>query len=126
MIKEYAGVERRRFKRARVRFIVFYSVRGSWVLSFTIGGTETNALMLDLSNDGIAFVASEDIPLATPLAIKFTLITKSAVSKMAFEGVAMNRQVLKKGEYRLGIQFTKISKENRTTIADFVEFEFKS
>ncbi len=126
MVKEYTGVERRRFKRVKISLVVFYSLRGAWGLSVTIGGVETNALMLDLGDDGISFVAREDIAVDTVLAIKFTLITKSVVRKMELEGVVMNRHALKKGEYRLGIQFTKISKENRATIGNFVLREFNS
>ena len=126
MVIEYVGKERRRFKRIKISLIVFYSVHGAWGLAVTIGGAEANALMLDLSDNGISFIAQEDIAVDTTLSVKFTLMTKSGVTKMAFKGIVVNRQEIRKGEYRLGIQFTKISKEDRVKIGNFVEREFRS
>jgi c-di-GMP-binding flagellar brake protein YcgR len=126
MAGPYPETERRRHKRVKVGFIVNYSIRKPPQLSMIIGQREVDALMLDLSEGGMAVGTSFDIPQATILAITFTLINhsplaKEKVRKMAMEGGIVNRTVLDRSEYRLGIQFTKISPEDMTAISDFVK-----
>ena len=117
----HPGIERRKFRREKVSFIVNYAIRKPIEVSITLGKRECDALMLDLSEGGMAVASSLDIPLSTTLDITFFLVSKKISKRMAIQGETVNRFVLKKNEYRLGIQFTKISQEDKTVISDFVK-----
>lgn len=116
----YNGAERRKFKRVKVSFILNYEIRRPLEVAMIMGKRECDALMLDLSESGMAVASSLDIPTATVLDITFFLISKEINKMMSLEGEAVNRSILKKNEFRLGIQFTKISQQDKTAISDFV------
>ena len=82
--------------------------------------------MLDLSETGMAILTKFNIPVATVLLLKFTLINFSADDDNRLRTIEMSAEVRnnisqEKGEHRLGIVFTKISKKDKQAITDFVQ-----
>jgi c-di-GMP-binding flagellar brake protein YcgR len=121
----YGGKERRKTKRIKVNFIVVYRVREPLELLMVVGRQEVDALMLDLSEDGMAVVTKYDIPQSTTLSIRFTLLNLSAersnrVRSMEIVGEVRYNILAEKNEHRLGIYFTRISQEDKRAIRDFV------
>ena len=126
MNKKYTGADRRKFKRLKASLIVIYRVHKPLEALVRIGTREINALMLDLSEGGMAIVTNCNIPVSTILLIKFTLINPytfddERIRTMEITGQIRNNALLEKKEYRLGVCFTQIAKEDRIAIANFVK-----
>jgi c-di-GMP-binding flagellar brake protein YcgR len=124
----YNGSDRRRHKRVKVNFIVIYGVRKPLKIIMFVGYSEFNALMLDLSEAGMAITTNYDIPISAILLIKFTLINTYAdkdnrVRSMEITGEVRNNTLLEKNEHRLGICFTQITEEDKSAITNFVKNE---
>ena len=118
--------ERRGSPRVRVDFILTYKVDKSTEAQIWIGDKEANALMLDLSNNGVAILTDYDVPVSTSLLIKFTLInlyanTDERISTIEVTGEVKSNILSKDNEHRLGIIFTNIAKQERHAISTFVE-----
>jgi len=124
MEKSYSGRERRRHKRVKVSFIVVYRGRKPLDLFMIVGNQEMGAIMLDLSEGGMAIITEYDVPVSTVLSIKFTLINHEAADEDKIRAMSMTGEVRHnipvKREHRLGISFTDISEEDRRAIASFV------
>ncbi len=130
MDSAYQGSEKRKFARTKVKFIVYYEVDKPIKVSMWVGDEEINALMLDLSEAGMAIVTNYDIPAETVLLIKFTLINLYAdqekkVKLINMTGEVCNSTLVENDEHRLGISFTEISEEDKSAIADFVKMAMK-
>ena len=126
MTDKYDGPERRRSKRIRADFIVIYRVNHPIEILMWVGSKEITAKMLDLSDAGMAIATNYDIPGSAILLIKFTLINFSAsvderVRSMVIEGEVKYNTSIGKNEYRLGVSFTNIAKEDQDAIANFVK-----
>lgn len=121
------GSERRKFKRLKATFILTYQINHPLSLRANIGwDTDVVAVMLDLSQEGIAISTNYDIPVATIILMKFTLINMQAqgderTKSMKIIGEVKSNVLLAKFEHRLGIYFTQISEEDRTAITNFVK-----
>ena len=126
MNMQYSGPDRRKFNRLKVSFIVIYRVHKPLEVIMIVGNKEINAIMLDLSEGGMALSTNYNIPLATIILIKFTLINPYAIGDerictLEMTGEVRNNVLAGKNDYRLGICFTDITKENRQIIAHFVK-----
>ena len=122
----YKGPERRRATRVRAEFIVIYRVDRPVEVRMWIGNREVNAMMLDLSEIGMAILTNYDIPASAILLIKFTLINLYAeknerVRSMEIIGEVRNSFSAEDNEHRLGIAFTKITQEDKYAITGFVK-----
>ena len=117
---------RRKFKRLEASFILIYQINQPLSLRMTIGwDTEVVAVMLDLSEEGMAISTNYDIPIGTIMSIKFTLINLIAIEEervesMKMRGVVKSNILLGEGEHRLGIQFSHIDEKDKLAIANFV------
>ena len=123
----YDGPERRRFPRVKVNFTISYLVNRPLDFRMSVDNVETSALMLDLSQMGMAILTTSNIPVSTILSITFTLINPYAFGDeqrktMGIIGEVRNSAPYEKNEYRLGIYFKKLSEEDKTAIANFVKF----
>ena len=127
MNNAYSGEDRRRSKRLDVAFILTYQINHPLSLRMITGaGIETIALMLNLSENGMAVSTNYNIPAATIIAMKFTLINLEAqgderTNSMRITGEVKSNVVLGKNEYRLGIHFTQINDQDKVAIANFVK-----
>lgn len=126
MARQYGGPDRRKFKRFKVNFMMNYSVRKPQEVSMAIGNQEVEALMVDLSEEGMAISSIYDIPVGSILLINFIFIAshrkdENRVRKMMIEGEVVNRAAIDVEEYRLGIRFIRIKEEDKLAIAEFVK-----
>jgi|WetSurMetagenome_2_1015567.scaffolds.fasta_scaffold877750_2 hypothetical protein len=121
-----SGGEKRKFKRIKVNLSVFFRLAKPATISLLIGNKEVKGTMLDLSEGGVSLLTNYDIPKATGLLIKFTLF-KVEVSDVLFygpmeiEGEVSYSLSLAKNEYRLGICFKKIKRDDLSEIANFIK-----
>lgn len=122
----YNGVERRKYKRLRVDFTLIYNVGEPIALRLFVGwDLQIDALMIDLSEAGLAILSGYDIPLSTVLNLKFTLINSSAdpekrVKTMEIAGKVCSNVQTETGEYRLGIVFTSMKEDDKLAIRNFI------
>jgi len=127
MNNEFAGSEKRRSKRLKAHFTLIYQVNKPPTVVMNIGyGREIEALMLDLSEGGMAIITNYDIPKDSVLLIKFTLINRALegdnrIIKMDMTGVVCYNSLSENEEHRLGIHFTQISEKDRKAIMDFIK-----
>jgi c-di-GMP-binding flagellar brake protein YcgR len=120
------GFEKRRFKRQKAKFIITYKLDNAVQMHMLIGSREVDALMVDLSEVGIAVLTKYDIPVSTNFLIKFTLINLHAhkeerVKSIEATGKVRYKVLTQDNVYRLGISFTRLSEEDRRAIANFVK-----
>jgi c-di-GMP-binding flagellar brake protein YcgR len=119
--------DRRKSKRLEASFILTYQVNQPLSLRVSIGwDNEVVAVMLDLSQEGMAISTNYDIPAGTILLIKFTLINLAAlederIESMRMTGVVKSNVLIDKYEHRLGIQFTNINEKDKIAIANFIK-----
>lgn len=119
-------VERRQFQRLNVNFIVTLQVHNPPEVRMSVGGLDVDALMLDISEGGMAITTDYEIPAGTLLYIFFTLINpykteEDRVTKMEISGEI--RSCVPSGnhkQHRLGISFTQIKEYDKRAIAEFV------
>jgi c-di-GMP-binding flagellar brake protein YcgR len=84
---------------------------------FIMQGKDVEARMLDVSQGGMAMVTNYDIPVATVLSMRFTLlkVDKEIINfsgPLQVTGEVRSNIPLEKDEHRLGINFTKIRRVN--------------
>jgi len=120
--------ERRRSQRLKVDFTLTYQVNHPLVVRMSVGWNHNiYALMLDLSEDGMAISTDFNIPISTILAINFTLINLNAeteeerIKSMELLGEVRYNAPEEKGEHRLGIRFSKIAPIDKDAISSFVK-----
>ena len=121
------GKERRQQQRVQARFIVTYRPHKPLEVSFFIAQRQVQALMLDLSPVGMALLTSYNLPAATLLQINFTLINTKAsqesskVKMIDLAGEVRYARPAGAKEYRLGIRFVQVNKEDSDSLLEFVE-----
>jgi len=129
MNEQYKGQERRQFKRSRVNFIITYRVNRPPEVIMVVGHKEIHAIMLDLSEAGLAILTRYNLPVSAILLMKFTLINPHAfgdsrIRRMEILGEVRNNSLIQEKERRIGILFIQIDKEDKQAIANFVKFSF--
>jgi c-di-GMP-binding flagellar brake protein YcgR len=122
----YDGDERRSSERVKARFVVTYKLGKPLEVSFFIYNHQAQGLMLDLSQEGMALLTAYNIPETTTLLMNFTLINMSAsneadqIKTIDLTGEVRYVRKAPKKEYRLGIRFLHVNKEDRDTLSEFV------
>ncbi|MGE5279306.1 MAG: PilZ domain-containing protein [Deltaproteobacteria bacterium] len=121
----FQGLERRRFRRAKVDFSVSYLIREPMDVSMAVDGKNVKTIMFDISEEGIAIKSYTEIPSGALLMIDFKLLYASKEAgdvkrDMHIEGRIVNRKALADKAFRYGIHFEKIAPEDRAAIADFI------
>ena len=81
MNKEGFKKDKRKFKRAKINFIITYRIHKPLETRVKFGGEEFHALLLDLSEGGIAISAKQNIPVSTVLLVKLILVDYSTSDK---------------------------------------------
>lgn len=126
METRFDGKEKRQSKRIRVRFIAEYQVDRPIEVRMRIGmGKEVTALMLDMSEGGMALLTEYDLPTGSILALNFTIINQviedqDRVIKITAKGEVRYNMAAGKNEHRLGICFTSISEKDKATVSNFI------
>ncbi len=123
--------ERRQHKRIKVRFTVSCEIYNSPRVVMVVGGKSLYALMIDLSQDGMAIETKYNLPIKSILFMKFTLINHFADSdgnrfkEMEMVGEVKDCIPFEERRYRVGIMFTKIADKDKEAIGDFVKRAIK-
>ena len=117
--------DKRKFSRLRVNLSVAYRVDKPLTVRMVVGNKEIRATMLDLSEGGLSLLTNYNIPLGTMLLIKFTLFQVEAedvsfYGPMEIVGEVIYNIALGGNEYRLGICFKLIDKQDKNEISKFV------
>lgn len=119
--------ERRKSRRLNATFVLAYQINHPLNLRMTVGwDNQVPAIMLDLSQEGMAISTDYDIPVGTILSMKFTLINLDAygderVESMKIIGEVRSNLLKARKEHRLGIKFTQIDEEDKIAIARFLK-----
>jgi c-di-GMP-binding flagellar brake protein YcgR len=127
MNNQYPGREKRSSKRLKAKFSLFYQVNKPPTVVMNIGyGREIEALMLDLSEGGMAILTNYNIPNSTVLSIKFILINRALhgdnrLIKLSMAGIVCYNSLSENEEHQLGIRFTQISEKDKKAIGDFIK-----
>ena len=111
----HQGEEKRSHKRLRMNCTVVYRLNEQASTRFIMSGQDIQAKMTDISQGGMALVTNYDIPLATELSMRFTLlkVMREVVNfsgTMEIEGEVKSNIPCGENEHRLGIYFTKTKK----------------
>lgn len=120
------GKERRKSERIDVAFTLTYNVEKSYTLHISLGLVDhIEAIMVNLSDLGMAIITNYDIPRGAQLYIKFNLINMRLSGDdrwrfMKISGEAVSNVNLPDENHRIGIRFNKISKEDKVAISNFV------
>jgi c-di-GMP-binding flagellar brake protein YcgR len=125
------GKNRRKSERIDVAFSLVYSVEKPYALRVSLGLVdETDALMMNLSDLGMAIITKYDIPLSTILYIKFNIIDLRLTGDQRFRHLEINGKVVSnvilpdvsyRTGHRIGVCFINISNEDKMAISDFVK-----
>ena len=128
MADQYPGEERRRSSRASVGFIVAYRVNQPLQVNMLVGNSEVQAIMHNLSEEGMAILTDYNIPVSAVVAAKFILVNDQAlneedrVNTIEVVGEVRYSRFIKERSYRLGVQFTNISDSDRRFISEFIKW----
>lgn len=131
MNKRPLDSERRKFRRLNAAFTLTYKINHPLSLRMTVGwDSQVPAVMLDLSEEGMAISTDYDIPVATIISMKFTLINLDAlgderVESMRIIGEVKSNVFLGIREHRLGIKFIKIEEKDKLAILNFLKGAFR-
>lgn len=123
------GPERRKQKRLSVNFIVTFRVNRPLQLQMSVANQEIDALMVDLSEGGMAITTDYEFQENTLLSIDFTLINpyvteEQRIKRLELMGEVRSNIFLQEArEFRLGISFTDIADTDKKAIADFIWLE---
>ena len=126
MYNQFSGIEKRKFKRVAVNFIVFYKVNSPLRVRIKIGNREIEALAVDISEGGMAVYTDREIPPVAVVNVKFIMIDDYAISPQDH-----TRSILVRGEvrynifieeqktFRFGMQFVDLPVDDRLFISNF-------
>lgn len=127
MIVQYSGIEKRRFTRIAVNFLVFYRVHFPLEVRIKIGNKVVEALAADISEGGMAVYTSHNIPPVTIITVEFILLNDYAIGSqdrsrsITVQGeVRYNIFVEEKEMFRFGMQFIDLTADDRIFISNFI------
>ena len=128
MVEKVYGKENRRFKRIKANISVFFRIARPAAISLLISRKEVRGTVLDLSQGGISIITNYDIPKSTLLLIKFTLFKVDCsdvcfYGPMEIEGKVTYSLKLARNEYRVGICFKKIRRQDKADISNFIQMQ---
>ncbi len=127
MSEESQGRERRKSERIDAAFTLSYNIEKSYTLRVNLGVIgSVDALMVDLSDIGMAIITNYEIPKGAQLYIKFDLINTRLSGddrwrSMKITGETVSNVKLEGENYRIGIRFNRVSEEDKEAIRNFVQ-----
>jgi c-di-GMP-binding flagellar brake protein YcgR len=127
MIEQYSGIEKRKFTRVAVNFLVFYRVNFPLEVRLKIGNRAVEALAADISEGGMAVYTDYDIPPGTIVTVEFIMMNDYAISAQdRSRSIIVGGQVRynvffeEKKIFRFGIQFIDLTADGRIFISNFI------
>ncbi len=129
---QYAGKDRRKFKRVKANSMITLKISSlAEVLTevqVEIRGGNIAGVMIDISEGGIALITEQNIPVSALTMVKFFLYNDSPLSKESNRTIEPRAEIrynlkLKEREHRLGLAFRILSDDDRLFIANYVSWE---
>lgn len=123
----YPGKEKRKAKRVKVGLIIFYKVNSPVEVRMMVGKADVDAIMLDLSESGMAILAGYNLPKDATITAKFVLVNENAASEefkvraIEIKGGVRYAAKVKEDAFRLGIQFTDMTGADLAFVREFVK-----
>jgi len=127
MEDSYSRQNRRKSERLDTTFTLIYQVEKPLALRIELGfADDIDALMLNLSDLGIAIITKHDLPIGTQLGIKFNIIDLRLEGDerwrhMEITGETVSNFSLPNSGYRIGIRFDRILGADKLAISNFVK-----
>ena len=127
MEDSHSGQNRRKSERLDTAFTLIYRVEKPLILRIQMGFTnDIDALMLDLSDLGMAIITKHDLPTEAQLDIKLNIIDLRLSGDerrrhMEITGNVASNVTLADKSHRIGICFTKVSDEDKVAISGFIK-----
>ena len=123
------GQDRRRFQRLNLNMVVWYKLFKPPIAPRAGGlvAEEREAVTIDISPFGMAFMSSFSIEVFTDLSLKFIIFSSQ---NGAYERLAVPMEVkakvrscspAQKGEFRIGVSFTDIQLEQQQKLMKFAK-----
>ncbi len=118
---------RRKVLRQGAAFTLHYGIEKPYSLRAKLGlKDDLEALMLDLSETGMALVTNLELPRGAQLQIKFNFINlflydQERTRRMELGAKVISHTELDNGDYRIGVLFNKISPQDKAAIRDFIK-----
>ncbi len=124
MTKE--GPNKRRSSRIAVNFDIIYKLKSLPEVHMKVDESERYALMLDISEQGMAIETDYQVPELSELEITLHLIFKDRQTDPmhVVGGVRYNLYLADRKKYRLGIKFLQIDDDIKQEILDFIKYVF--
>ena len=119
------GQDRRRFQRLSLNLVVWYKVLHPEPANNMLGTAEREAITVDISPFGMAFMSSFNIPAFTDLALKFIIFSSQDGSYSTLTvPIEINARVrscapAERGEFRVGVSFSNIELEKQQKLMKF-------
>ena len=127
MSARYSIQDRRRFQRLELNITVYYQIKEPLNIKVMFGDKEIEAMMLNISAGGMGMLTKFNIPARSTLLIKITLAKMDKQGKVSFYGPMevvgeVKYNVLEEDkQYRLGIRFIKVERQDQVEITNFVK-----
>jgi len=131
MDDQYAGQEKRRFKRVSGGPIVSFRI-SSFPNDFAqdlaeIRGLDLDGVLIDISEGGMGFITDRDIPRRALIESRFSLFSDSPLNKehshfILSKGEIQYNKKIKARECRVGVMFSNLSDEDRLFITNHVKW----
>ncbi|MBU0548983.1 MAG: PilZ domain-containing protein [Candidatus Omnitrophica bacterium] len=127
MISRYNPKDRRRLQRLKLNIAVHYRVNEPLHIKVMVGDKEIEARMLDINIGGMGLLTDFNIPAYSLLLLKFSFFRTNKLGlvkpygPIEATGVVRYNILLEHDQYRLGIRFDKINKEDEEELHKFVK-----
>jgi len=127
MSARYSIQDRRRFQRLELNITVYYRIKEPLNIKVMFGDKEIEAMMLNISAGGMGMLTKFNIPARSTLLIKITLAKMDKQGKVSFYGPMevvgeVKYNVLEEDkQYRLGIRFIKVERQDQVEITNFIK-----
>ncbi|MBU4251946.1 MAG: PilZ domain-containing protein [Candidatus Omnitrophica bacterium] len=127
MEDKHSDQNRRKSERLDTAFTLIYRVEKPLALRIQLGfAVDIDALMLNLSDSGMAIITRHDLPAGTQLFIKFNIIDLCLQGDerwrhMEMAGEVVSNVFLPDSSHRIGIRFDRISDADKLAISNFVK-----
>jgi c-di-GMP-binding flagellar brake protein YcgR len=126
MSVSYAGPERRKFKREKAHFTINYRIAQPPEVIMDVGKREIEAVMLDISEGGMALITTCEVPKGTRMNLRWTLIDPRAQTDDRIRDFRVEAEVrhcvrVREDEFRLGLSFIGFGEGDRRAVGQFIE-----
>lgn len=125
----YPDVERRQSERVDVNFTVIYRVNSPLYVRMMVGDREIVAIAVNLSDSGMAFSTTYELPVSTIVRVKFILLNEKALtSSERMKSIEVGGEVRhtflnQKKVYQTGVVFIDLVDSERKFIANFIRLQ---